>query len=425
MLYYERGGENDVLSAEDMRKGLYEALDKIGERKKVLTVPPDITRFHSRAGELTRFAYDYYGEDLTDILPALGTHVPMTPEEMDKMFPGVPHSLFREHKWRSDLATLGIVPGSFISEVSGGKLDYDWPAQVNTLLIEGDFDLIFSPGQVVPHEVIGMANHSKNIFVGVGGEGGIHKSHFLGAVHGMERIMGRAENPVRQVLDYAVREFSGDLPQILYAQTVLGPDDAGDLVVRGLFIGDGRECFEKASALAMKVDFTMVEKPIQKCVVYLDPEEFRSTWLGNKSVYRTRMAMADGGELLVLAPGVKEFGEDGEIDRLIRKYGYYGTPKTLAAVKDNEDLGANLSAAAHLIHGSSEGRFSITYAPGHLSREEVEGVGFGYAELEPLLKKYDPSLLKTGWNKVDGEEIFFVANPALGLWAHEDRFGDG
>jgi len=422
MMYYERGGENEILTDEDMRAGLNEALDKIGKRKKVLAVPPDITRFHSRAGDLTRFAYDYYGKTLTDILPALGTHVPMTSDEMDKMFPGIPHGLFREHKWRSDLATLGIVPGSFISEISGGRLDYDWPAQVNTLLTEGGFDLIFSPGQVVPHEVIGMANHSKNIFVGVGGEGGIHKSHFLGAVHGMERIMGRAENPVRQVLDYAVREFSGKLPQILYAQTVVGSDDTGALVVRGLFIGDGRECFEKASALALKVNFTMVEKPIKKCVVYLDPEEFRSTWLGNKSVYRTRMAMADGGELIVLAPGVKEFGEDREIDTLIRKYGYFGTPKTLASVKDNEDLGANLSAAAHLIHGSSEGRFSITYAPGNLSRKEIEGVGFGYAELEVLLEKYDPSILKTGWNKVDGEEIFFIANPALGLWAHADRF---
>ncbi|RKX76811.1 MAG: D-mannonate epimerase [Spirochaetes bacterium] len=424
MMYFERGGENEVLTDDDMRAGLEEALDKIGKRKKVLAVPPDITRFHSKAGDLTRFAFDYYGEVLTDILPALGTHVPMTPEEMDKMFPGIPHGLFREHKWRSELATLGFVPGSFISEISGGRLDYDWPAQVNTLLTEGGFDLIFSPGQVVPHEVIGMANHSKNVFVGVGGEGGIHKSHFLAAVHGMERIMGRAENPVRQVLDYAVREFGGELPQILYAQTVIGTDESGALVVRGLFIGDGRVCFEKASALALKVNFTMVEKPIKKCVVYLDPEEFRSTWLGNKSVYRTRMAMADGGELIVLAPGVKEFGEDGEIDKLIRKYGYFGTPKTLASVKENEDLEANLSAAAHLIHGSSEGRFSITYAPGFLSREEVEGVGFGYAELEVLLEKYDPSILKTGWNKVDGEEIFFVANPALGLWAHADRFGD-
>ncbi len=421
MLYYERGGENEVITDDDMKAGLNEALDKIGRRKKVLAIPPDITRFHSRAGHLTRYAYDYYGESLTDIMPALGTHTPMTGSEMDKMFPGLPHGLFREHKWRSDLTTLGTVPGSYMAEVSEGKLDYDWPAQVNTLLAEGGHDLIFSPGQVVPHEVIGMANHSKNVLIGTGGSEGIHKSHFLGAVHGMERIMGRADTPVRAILDYAVKAFAGRLP-ILYALTVLGPDTEGSLVMRGLYIGDGRECYEKAAALAVKVNFTMVEKPIRRCVVFLDPEEFRSTWLGNKAVYRTRMAMADGGELIVMGPGVKEFGEDKEIDSLIRKYGYFGTPKTLAAAKENADLEANLSAAAHLIHGSSEGRFSITYAPGHLTREETESVGFGYAELEQLMKKYDPSILKTGWNMVDGEEIFFVANPALGLWAHADRF---
>lgn len=423
MLYYERGSEQDELSNGDLKAGLKEALDKIGSRHKVLAVPPDITRFHSKAGDLTRFAYDYFGDALTDIMPALGTHAPMTGAEIDKMFPGVPHNLFREHKWRTDLTTLGTVPGAYLSEVSGGRVDYDWPAQVNTLLAGGGHDLIFSPGQVVPHEVIGMANHAKNIFVGVGGVGGIHKSHFLGAVHGMERIMGRADTPVRAVLDYAVREFAGRLP-ILYALTVLGPDSAGSLVVRGLYIGDGRECFEKAAALSVKVNFTMVEKPIRKCVVYLDPEEFRSTWLGNKAIYRTRMAMADGGELIVMGPGIKEFGEDGEIDELIRKYGYKGTPATLSSVKKNDDLGANLSAAAHLIHGSSENRFSIKYAPGHLNQSEIEEAGFSYAELAPLLKKYDPSVLKTGWNTVDGEEIFFVGNPALGLWAHKDRFRD-
>lgn len=423
MIYFERGGVNEVLTDDDFRAGLNDALRKLGERQKVLAIPPDITRFHSKAGDLTKFAYDYYGDALTDIMPALGTHAPMTEAEIDKMFPGVPHSLFREHRWRTDLVTLGTVPGSFLSEVSGGQVNYDWPAQVNRLLVEGGFDLIFSPGQVVPHEVIGMANHSKNVFVGVGGSEGIHKSHFLGAVHGMERIMGRADTPVRAVLDYAAREFAAQLP-ILYALTVLGPDAQGALKLRGLYIGDNRECFEKASALSVKVNFTMLEKPISKCVVYLDPEEFRSTWLGNKSIYRTRMAMADGGELIVMGPGVKEFGEDKEIDALIRQYGYKGTPKTLSAVKENADLAANLSAAAHLIHGSSEGRFSITYAPGKLTREEIEGVGFRYADIQSLLDTYNPSKLKTGWYDVGGEEIFFIGNPALGLWAHKDRFKD-
>ncbi|MCG8641994.1 MAG: lactate racemase domain-containing protein, partial [Desulfobacterales bacterium] len=343
MLFFERGAPDMVLDDKDLKDGLFEALNKIGRRSKVLAIPPDITRFHSRAGLLTQHAYEYFGDRLTDILPALGTHSPMTPEELDEMFAGVPHSLFREHKWKTDLSTLGIVPGSYVKEVSQGKLDFDWPAQVNSLLTQGGFDLILSIGQVVPHEVIGMANYNKNLFVGTGGSEGINKSHFLGAVYGMEKIMGRADNPVRQVLNYASEHFAGELP-VIYVQTVVARGPDGDLVTRGLYIGDDVECFSKAAELSLEVNFTMLDEPIRKAVVYLDPSEFRSTWLGNKSIYRTRMALADEGELVVIAPGVKEFGEDSGIDALIRKYGYVGSDRVLDLTSKNEDLQASLGA---------------------------------------------------------------------------------
>ena len=425
MMYYERGGESSVITDSDLKAGIYEALKKLEKNRKIdkaLVIPPDFTRFHSKAGILTSYSYEYFGNRLTDILPALGTHTPMTLSEISKMFPGVPAELFREHKWKSDLSTLGIVPGTFVKEVTEGKLDFDWPAQVNTLLVEGNFNLILSIGQVVPHEVVGMANYNKNIFVGTGGSEGINKSHFIGAVYGMERMMGRADTPVRRVLNYASENFAQTLP-IIYVHTVVGMEDDGKLVTRGLFIGDDYECFQAASELSLKVNFKMLDKPLKKVVVYLDPEEFRSTWLGNKSIYRTRMAIADEGELIVLAPGVKEFGEDPEIDRLIRKYGYFGTEKTLEAVKENEELQNSLGAAAHLIHGSSEGRFSITYCPGHLSKREIESVNFKYASLEEMIKIYNPNKLKEGFNTLaDGEEIYYISNPALGLWAHIDRF---
>ncbi|MCD6360852.1 MAG: DUF2088 domain-containing protein, partial [Armatimonadetes bacterium] len=379
-MFYSTGSPGMELSSADLREGLFQALQAIGQRRKVIAVPPDFTRCHSRAGELTRYARQFYGERLTDVLPALGTHAPMTPAEIDAMYPGVPPGLFREHDWRSGLTTLGEVPAAYIRELSEGKLDFPWPAQVNKLLAEGGYDLIVSIGQVVPHEVIGMANYNKNIFVGTGGADGINKSHFLSAVYGMERIMGRADTPVRRLMNYASEHFGAGLP-IVYVHTVVGTNGDGKLAVRGLFIGDDAECFERASELSLQVNFEMLDRELSKVVVYLDPGEFKSTWLGNKAIYRTRMAIADGGELVVLAPGVKQFGEDPEIDRLIRKYGYRGTPATLAAVNNNADLAANLSAAAHLIHSSSEGRFRITYCPGHLSREEIEGVNFHYGDL--------------------------------------------
>ena len=418
MLYFAEGSKDRTISPEEVRRALNSVFDSLGKKKRVLAIPPDFTRFNSYAGPITEMVYDRFGTALTDIMPALGTHSPMTESQIERMFGHVPHNLFRVHDWRNDVVTVGEVPSEYVREISEGRVSYSWPAQVNRLLLDPSFDLILSIGQVVPHEVIGMANYTKNIFVGVGGADGINRSHYLGATYGMERIMGRADTPVRAVMEYAREHFIGSLP-ILYIQTVLAKNfSTGKMELKGLFIGDDSECFKLASRLSLETNFNMVERPIRKCVVYLDPEEFKSTWLGNKAIYRTRMALADGAELIIVAPALKEFGEDPAIDSLIRKYGYRGTPHTLEAVENNADLRDNLSAAAHLIHGSSEGRFTITYCPGPgMTRQEIESVGFGYG-------RYDISSLKEGWNVIDGEEVYYISNPALGLWAHPDRFKD-
>ncbi|MBV8732017.1 MAG: DUF2088 domain-containing protein [Acidobacteriia bacterium] len=403
-------------SDSDLKQGLFRALDTLGPRLRVLVIPPDFTRFHSRAGQLTRAAWEYYGERLKCVLPALGTHRPMTEPEIAAMFGDMPRELFAVHDWRKDLAVLGEIPAAAIREQSEGELDFAWPVQLNRLLIEGGFDLILSIGQVVPHEVAGMAGYNKNILIGIGGPENIHKSHYLGAVYGMERVMGCADNPVRRVLNIASDRFLRGLP-IVYALTVIGGDAAG------LFIGDEIECFQGAAELSLRLNLTLVEQPIRKAVVYLNPNEFQSTWLGNKAIYRTRMAMADGGELVVLAPGVDSFGEDRGIDALIRKYGYLGTAAVRSAVEHNADLARNLGAAAHLIHGSSEGRFTITYCPVRLSKEEVEAAGFRYSPLGQMLERYNPAKMNEGHNVASNEEeFFFISNPAAGLWAHRDRF---
>ena len=422
MQYFAKVNEAGALSNDDLEEGIFSALDKLGPKKKVLVIPPDITRFYSYSGILTKLVYQYYKNALTDVLPSIGTHFPMTDEEIARMYNGVPRNLFRIHNWRKDLVTLGEVPSEFIHEVSEGKLDYSWPAQVNKIIADGNYDLILSVGQVVPHEVVGMANYNKNIFVGTGGQEGINKSHFLGAVYGMERMMGRADTPVRKVLNYASDHFANHLP-IVYILTVTGKDNKGKIVPKGLFVGDDFENFKQASALSLKVNFQMLNKPLKKIVVYLEPEEFKSTWLGNKSIYRTRMAIEDGGELIILAPGLKEFGEDKVIDMLIRKFGYKTTPEILEFVDKNPELQNNLSAAAHLIHGSSENRFSITYCPGYISKDEIESVNYKYADLNKMIKKYDPEKLIDGFNITDnGEEIYYISNPALGLWTYKDKF---
>lgn len=405
---------------------LLDQLRQRGPLRRVLILPPDITRFHSWAGLLTCLLHErlHRSAELA-ILPAVGTHEPMTAAEIDRMFPGVPHGLFHEHNWRTGIVPLGEVPASFIHRVSEGKLDFAARVEVDRLLVAGNWDVILSVGQLVPHEVVGIANHNKNVFVGTGGSDLINKSHWLGAVYGIERILGKVQTPVREVFDYASEHLGRHLP-ITYLLTVRARDEAGDLVTRGLLAGDDAACYRRGAALCRQVNLDRLERAPRKVVVYLDPLEYRSTWLGNKAVYRTRMAIADDGELIVLAPGVRTFGEDPDIDRLIRRFGYRGTPTTLEQVRTVPELAANLSAAAHLIHGSSEGRFRITYCPGHLSREEIEGVHFRYADLATMEQRYSPKRLRDGWNTLaDGEEIFYISNPALGLWGTADRFDEG
>ena len=387
--------------------------------KKVLLLPPDYTRMYSGAGIITNIYYNMLKDICeVDIMPALGTHEPMTHKECTAFFgEDVPFEKILVHNWRTDVVKLGEVPAEFVSEVSEGLVNNKVDVEVNRRLVDPTYDLIISIGQVVPHEVVGMANYSKNIFVGCGGSNMINSSHMLGAFYGMERIMGKDFSPVRRVFDYAEENFLKDIP-LMYVLTVT--TNTGDVTnIHSLYTGRSRANFEAAVADSQRVNLTYVDKPLKKVVVYLDEREFKSTWLGNKAVYRTRMAIADGGELIVLAPGVRKFGEDDENDALIRKYGYVGREKVLELVKDHEDLKNNLSVAAHLIHGSSDGRFSITYATEKLSAEEVKGAAFGYMPYAEAAKRYDPAVLKDGFNTLeDGEEIFYISNPALGLWSY-------
>ncbi len=415
---------DEGLAPEEIRTQLEKALENRTLRN-VLILPPDFTRYHSNAGFITQTWYRMLTDRgvNVDILPALGTHVPVTETQWKAMFGDIPYSKMLVHHWREDVVKLGDVPAEAVEEISEGLWHTPLAVEVNKLVMDPKYDLVISVGQVVPHEVIGMANHAKNLFVGVGGSQMINCSHMIGAVCGMEKAMGRDHTPARRLFDYGMEHFLYGKRPILFALTVTTAP-GGKIRTHGLFIGEGRDCLTEAVKLAQKKNVDYVEHGLKKCVVYLDPSEFTSTWLGNKAVYRTRMAMADGGELIILAPGVERFGEDPAVDKLIRKYGYRGRLHTLEVFEKPEsgDLRANMGAAAHLIHGSSDGRFSITYCVKNITKEEVEGVGFQAADYDTMAKKYDPKKLSYGYNTVDGEEIYFIPNPALGLWINRERF---
>ena len=411
-------GITDPALREILEKSLSDCTDKL---RHVLILPPDFTRYHSNAGRITWHIYDMLKDYCKiDIMPALGTHVPVTENEARTMFGSIPYERFIVHSFRDDVVKIGEVPSEFVRSVSEGMVDSPIDVEVNKRLLDHKYDLIISVGQVVPHEVVGMANRNKNIFVGCGGSAMISASHMLGAFYGLERIMGKDHTPVRDVFDYAEEHFLMDIP-LKYILTVTTADENG-INMHGLFIGRERSYFEAAVKLAQEKNLVLLEKPIRKCIVKLDELEFKSLWLGNKAVYRTRMAIADGGELIVLGRGLSRFGEDDEIDRLIRKYGYKGREYIIRCVNEDADLRGNLSAAAHLIHASSDGRFTITYCAPQIGETEIRNAGFKYADIDQIISKYDVNSLKDGYNTVNGEEIYYISNPALGLWADRSRF---
>lgn len=424
MMYAEFKSENENISQKMLEGIVKDILGNIKSSDRVIAIVPDITRMQSHAGDILKIAYENLGERISAVMPALGTHLPMTEDEIAKMYPGVPPKKFKVHDWRRSIVELGRIPSSYVREVGKGVVDYDYPVQVNRALIEGNADIILSIGQVVPHEVVGMGNHAKNIFVGTGGKEAIDKSHFLGACFGMEKIIGRIDTPVRQVFNKALEVAKNKLPRIIWVLTVVDKNNSGENVIKGLFAGDDLECFYKAAQFSQKVNITYLDEEVHKAIIWLDPHKYRSTWVANKSIHHLRMAMADKSEMIVLAPGLAQFGEDRCIDSLIRKYGYRPYAEIKRLVCEHQDLGTNLAAAAHLIHGSSEGRFKITYAPGkEISQDEIESVGFNYMPLNKILDIYDIHQMKEGWNILPNfEKIFFVPDPSTGLWTTQERF---
>ncbi|RCW58629.1 MULTISPECIES: lactate racemase domain-containing protein [Halanaerobium] len=391
----------------------------------LLLIPPDYTRKSSALGPITEKLYFKLVEQVKniEILPASGTHDPMDRKSLKSMFGEIPSDRFLAHNWRSETIKVGEIPAAKMKEFSQGELTEAIPLEINRHLFDDKYDLIISIGQVIPHEVVGMANYTKNIVVGCGGDQIINKSHFLGALAGMEKIMGKDHSPVRKLYDYCQQKFLAQLP-LLYLMSVnspVGDSKTGLTKIKGIFAGSERDSFEKAVALSQQQNIIKVEKPLEKVVVYLKEDKFKSTWIGGKAIYRTRMAVADGGDLIIIAPGIHKFGEDKEIDRLLRKYGYRGTEKTLENLHNNSELQENLSAAAHLIHGSSEGRFTISLASPKLSQQEIEAINFNYLDYQQTIEKYKIDELENGFNNVNEEEIFYINNPATGLWVYQDK----
>jgi nickel-dependent lactate racemase len=389
--------------------------------KRVLLLPPDITRMHSGTGWITEILYQMLQDEAdVHVIPTLGQHEPHTREQNAQMFGSIPHEKIHAHDWRNGCVHVGDLPASYVKEATGGVADWAFPIWLNRSLMQDKWDLIINVGHVVPHEVLGFANHNKNYFIGLGGKELICKSHMAAASCGIENNLGNLVTPVRKCFNKAEEDFLGGLPD-LYVQIVMARDPKGNLVQTGFHVGDDLDTYLDAARQAREQNITVFDKPLDKVVCVMQGDEFFSTWVANKAVYRTRMAIADGGELIIIAPGLKRFGEQPEVDAFIRKYGYVGTPKVMDLYRQNADMEDLAHATAHLIHGSSEGRFKITYAPGHVSREDIERVNFNYMDINEAIRRYPIDRLHEGHNEIAGDKFYFIPTPSAGLWATKDK----
>ena len=414
--------EGDALGEEQIRGAVTRLLEEARTRikrdlRRVLLLPPDLTRAHSGAGRITEMLYEGLAGSEVAVIPTLGQHQPHTEEENRWMFGSIPHGIIYPHDWREGVTRVGTIPAAMVAETTGGAADWEIPVDLNTRLMTQPWDLVINVGHVVPHEVLGFANHNKNYFIGLGGKESICASHIAAAVYGIENNLGTLVTPLRACFNWAEEKYLGHLPDV-YLQIVMRRDKDEKLVTSGIYVGDDLETYLAAARASRKQNVMTFDNPVRKIVAVMQADEFRSTWVANKAVYRTRMALADGGELLVIAPGLERFGEQPEVDALIRKYGYTGTERILRLYRTEKDLQEIAHGTAHLIHGSSEGRFTIRYAPGHLSRTEIEGVGYEYADLSEALTRYAPEHMAEGWNTMpDGEEVFYISTPSAGLWS--------
>ncbi len=395
----------------------------IAQVRRALLLPPDITRAHAGVGWMTEHLYHRLTDEGAEVhvIPTLGQHQPHTPEDNRWMFGTIPEERIHAHDWKKGVVNVGTVPADLVKKATGGVVDWEMPIDLNRMLIEQEWDLIINIGHVVPHEVLGFANHNKNYFIGLGGKRTLGAAHMASATYGIENNLGNLLTPVRRCFNWAEDHFLQDLPDV-YVQVVMNYDDQGKLVHTGVFVGDDLDTYLDAARLSREQNITVFDHPIKKIVTVMQGDEFRATWTANKAIYRTRMAMADGGELLIIAPGVIRFGEQPEVDALIRKYGYITQAEALELYPKQADMQDIPHGTAHLVHGSPEGRFTVTYAPGGLTKQEIESVGYQYMDLDQALARYDPATMKDGWNTLpDGEEVFFISTPSAGLWAWRDR----
>jgi len=300
-----QGHADRFLTADETRAIVRAGLDSLRpDGKRFLFIVPDGTRTMPMPALFALFREALAGRARqVDFLVALGTHQPMSDAELSKLV-GEPvvdgragQSRIFNHRWDdpATFATIGTIPAREIEQLSGGRMAQDVPVALNRLIF--DYDQLVICGPVFPHEVVGFSGGNKYFFPGIAGADIINFTHWLGALITNYDVIGAGYTPVRAVIDRAASLVT--VPTACFA-LVVTPEG-----LAGLYFGPPREAWERAAALSSQRHIVWVDQPFQR-VLSVMPPMYADLWTAGKGMYKIEPAVADGGEVVIYAPHIRE-----------------------------------------------------------------------------------------------------------------------
>jgi len=379
------GYADRYLTSDELRAIVRDGLETIApDGKRILFIIPDGTRTMPMPQMLALFREHLAGRaKAMDFLVALGTHQPMDDAALSAHL-GVPvregragASRVFNHAWQepATFATIGTIPAHEIAELSGGRLAQDVPVALNRLIF--DYDHLVICGPVFPHEVVGFSGGNKYFFPGIAGADVINFTHWLGALITNYEVIGSGYTPVRAVIDRAASMVT--VPTSCFALVVTAQGTAG------LWFGDARDAWEKASALSSQRHIVWLERPMRQ-VLSVMPSMYADIWTAGKGMYKIEPAVADGGEVVIYAPHIREVsvthgGVIEEVGYHTRDY-FTAQPERFARYP-----GGVLAHSTHVkglgtydkATGIEKPRVTVTLATG-ISEERCRRINLGYRD---------------------------------------------
>lgn len=376
------------LTTSSLTEIIHAALDVVQPGERVLAIIPDKTR-----DDNTHVLFPIATEFLTkrgvasfDALVAQGTHPPMSEtQKCTKIGADTFAGQLFDHRWDdpTELITLGELSAETVKELTNGLIENAVPVSINKLLAPGIYDTVLVFGATVPHEVAGFAGGAKYFFPGVAGPELTHTTHWLGALAGIENIIGQVDTPTRRLIEAATDLIEA---RIISLNTVVSRTSDDELVTYALFTGDIREAFRRAAEVSRQVHIRYTGRKYKKVVALLDPH-YDELWVGGKASYKLGAIIEEGGELIIYAPHLTRLSETH--GALIEKYGYAPLESVRDMLGISQELRENLCIAAHLAHVAYAGRldergkvvprYKITMATG-LDEETCRRVNLGYLD---------------------------------------------